>query len=168
MERKEKTIEQFRQNLVIESLDNFQRIKLQDLCDGTIQKGRFRILCVIKNLETENLIKGHCRKCRKIVTIRKYESSEVNKCQECNENMELHMLIKITVYDQHKYETTLFMKNQELLKCLGLASPSLKPDKLESAILQITADLKDKIAEFGILKYYKRKPLMIYNSVLKK
>lgn len=167
MDRKGMTIRKLRQNLKIECLENYQRCKLKDLCDGTIQSGRFRILCIIKDIETENFIKGHCRKCRKIVTLWKYENSGINKCQECNESMEIHMMIKITVYDQHKYEATLYMKNLELLKCLGFSSPSLKCDILESEMLRKTACLRDKIAEFGIVKYLKRKPLMIYNSVWK-
>ena len=167
MDRKEKTIAEFRKNLKIECQENFRRCKLKDLCDGTIKQGRFRILCVIKDIETENFIKGHCKKCRKIKVLWDFRSSEVYKCHKCNENMSLHLMITIRIYDQDKYETKIYMKNQELLNCLGLKSPTLKPDKLEEDISKKISDLKDSIAEFGLAKSFKRKPLMIYKSVLK-
>ena len=76
-------------------------------------------------------------------------------------------MIKLNVFDEEKFESTLILKNMELLNCLGLFTPNLKPETLEDTIAKKIDGLRDAICEFGVGKSYKRKPLYIYSSLMK-
>ena len=163
---KPKTINEFRKNLQIECTNkNSKRCRLKELCDGTLKRGQFRVLCVIKEVDEDSIVKSHCRNCKKI---EKCDISEKeNYCIVCKGKVSQNLMLTFTVFDQDKFETKLILKNKELLSCLGIATPSIKPQNLEEEIKKKVRSLKNKVAEFGVAKLSGRKHLLIYNSVVK-
>ena len=170
MENKPKTISQYRKHLKIICQDqDANRSKLKNLSDGSIKSGRFKILCVIKEVKSRDFVYGFCRFCKCISPIRNFGNSSNFDCPtpSCNASLQLHIMIKLDVIDEDKFGSTLILKNMELLNCLGLFTPNLKPETLEGTIAKKLDGLRNGICEFGAGKSYKRKPLYIYSSRMK-
>ena len=99
---------------------------------------------------------GHCQRCKVVRPVENFKNSDFEKKCKCNQNLQFHLMLTVTVFDQDKFETKIYIKNMEVLKCLGLYIPALKPENLESEISNKTQELNNKIAEFGIAKFYGR------------
>ena len=162
MERK--TISEYRKYLRTVCQDSkLPRCKLEPLKDGSIESGLYRVLGVIKAVQTENFVRGYCRQCKKIEKIRNFQRSNNGDyyCRNCKKKVMTQLMLTMRIVDDKNCETKVLLKNIELLNFFQFTLPSLKPETIEAEIRDKTFSLIDAICELGIAKLKGRSTLIV-------